>query len=199
MKELTLKEIEKLLGYKVKVVAEKPKKILKDIPVGEIAAFGDLEFIVLDQLGDCTYLLLKDFWKIDIFDGTSNNYAESKIRKDLNGEFYNKLESLVGWKNIIEHGVDLTTDDGRKDYGKVIDMVSLLTCDMYRKYVDVIDRYRITSNWTWLATAYSTKSNGHSSNVRCVDNFGTLLNNYCSYLLNGVRPFCIFKSDIFVS
>lgn len=198
MKELTLKEIEKLLGYEVKVVAEKPQKQLADIVARETFKVGDLEFIVLEHRDGQTAVLLKDFWKTDIFDNKSNNYANSKIRKDLNKEFYDQLKSLVGVDNIILHKVDLMSDDGRKDYGIVEDYVSLLTCDAYRKYVDIIDKHRITSNWWWLATAYSTESNGYSSDGRCVSRDGTLYSFYCNYYC-GVRPFCIFSSSIFVS
>lgn len=198
MKELTLKEIEKLLGYEVKVVAEKPQKQLADIVAGETFKVGNLEFIVLEHRNGQTAVLLKGFWKTDIFDNKSNNYTNSKIRKDLNKEFYKELKSLIGADNIILHKVDLISDDGRKDYGAVEDYVSLLTCDTYRKYVDIIDKYRITSNWWWLTTAYSTESNGYSSNVRCVYRDGTLYDNCCDGY-DGVRPFCIFKSSIFVS
>lgn len=198
MKEMTLKEIQKLLGYEVKIVVEKPQKQLADIPVGETFKVEDLEFIVLEHNHEQTAVLLKDFWKTDIFDSKSNNYANSKIRNDLNKEFYKDLKSIVGKDNIISHKVDLTSDDGRKDYETVEDYVSLLTCDMYRKYVNIIDKYRITSDWWWLATAYSTASNGYSSSVRCVTDDGTLNSNCCDNL-SGVRPFCILKSNIFVS
>ena len=198
MKEMTLKEIQSLLGYEVKIVAEKPQKQLVDIPAGETFKVGDLEFIVLEHHNGQTAILLKDFWKTDIFDSKSNNYANSKIRKDLNKEFYKELKSLVGEDNIISHKVDLTSDDGRKDYGMVEDYISLLTCDIYRKYVDTIDKYRITSDWWWLATAYSTESNGYGSYVRCVYYGGTLRNDFCNYR-SGVRPFCILKSNIFIS
>ena len=198
MKEMTLKEIQNLLGYEVKIVAEKQSKRLIDISIGETFKVGDLEFIVLDHQNGETSVLLKDFWKTDAFDANSNNYENSKIRRDLNEEFYTKLKFLIGENNIVPHKVDLTSDDGRKDYGTVEDYVSLLTCDLYRKYVYIIDKYRITNNWWWLATAFSTKSNGYSSFVRCVYYGGTLHYDYCGNRI-GVRPFCIFKSNIFVS
>ena len=200
MKELTVKEIESILGYEIKIVANKPAKQLADISAGETFKVGDLEFIVLKQHDNgTTSVLLKDFWKTDIFDDNSNNYADSKIRRDLNNDFYKKLKLIVGEDNIMNHQVDLVSDDGRKDYLVVLDNISLLTCDMYRKYVEIIDKYRITSDWWWLATAYSTKSNGYNSFVRCVNYVGAL--NYSGHCGDnrGVRPFCILKSNIFVS
>ena len=199
MKEMTLKEIQNLLGYEVKIIAEGTQRRLADINTGETFNIGDLEFIILEHHNGETSVLLKDFWNVDIFDNNTNNYADSKIRKNLNNEFYKKIKSFIGENNIILHSVDLTSDDGRKDYGMIKDYVSLLTCDLYRKYVDIIDKYRIKNNWWWLATAYSTKSNSYISFVRCVNSDGVL--DYDFYFNNniGVRPFCIFKSDIFVS
>ncbi len=171
---------------------------LKDITIGEIVKLGDLEFVVLEHNSDgTTALLLKDFWKTATFDDNSNNYSESNIRKDLNENFYKHLSDIVGSENIVKHTVDLTSDDGRTDYGSCEDYISLLTCDMYRKYVHILDEHR-PDNWWWLSTAYSTKSNGYDFSVRCVNNIGALGISGCNDSL-GVRPFCILKSNIFVS
>ncbi|MBR4973626.1 MAG: hypothetical protein IKY45_04085 [Clostridia bacterium] len=178
------------------------KVLLKDIEVGETFKVGTLEFIVLEHVmtddnKNVTYVLLKDFWKTTKFDSSFNNYKESEIRKDLNNNFYNELSGIVGTDNIVEHTVYLAADDGRTDYGHCEDNISLLTCEMYRKYVYVLEKYN-PKKWWWLATAYSTKSNGYETSVRCVDSSGTLssINRGSS---GGVRPFCILKSNIFVS
>ena len=196
-KEMTLQEIQDKLGYKVKIVDEKPKKKLVDIEVGKTFKVDDLEFIVLEHLEDDeTAIILKDFWKTDRFDKSTNDYEQSSIRKELNSEFFEQLGAIVGKENILLHRVDLTSDDGRVDYGCCHDVISLLTCDMYRKYVYILDKYK-PDDWWWLATAYSTKSNGYERSVRCVDYGGTLRSN--CYYYSGVRPFCILKSNIFVS
>ncbi len=176
------------------------KKFLFQIASGDTFKVGNFEFIVLAQnhvLGT-TEVLLIDFWKTTKFDDSTNNYKNSSIRKKLNSDFYDELANEIGVMNIIPHTVDLTADDGRKDYGMCDDSVSLLTCEQYRKYVDIIDRYMITSNWWWLATPYSTSSNGYDRTVRCVDDDGTLGSLNCRSGC-GVRPFCILKSGIFVS
>ena len=197
MKELTLKEIQKLLGYEVKIVADKPSRTLADVPVGETFKVDDMEFIVLEHTDDGTNVILKDFWKTAKFDDNTSNYAKSEIRKELNGEFYNKLAVLVGKRNIVEHTVDLTTDDGRKDYGNVTDDISLLTCDMYRKYVDILDKYN-PNKWWWLVTSWSTAANGYHCTVRCVNYDCTLDYINCDNYY-GVRPFCRLVSSISVS
>ena len=197
MKELTLKEIQNLLGYEVKIVADKPDRKLADVPVGETFKVGDLEFIVLEHTSTGTNVILEDFWKIDKFDDETSNYANSRIRNKLNFVFYSKLVDAIGKENILAHTVDLTTDDGRRDYGSVEDNISLLTCDMYRKYVTILDKYNPKKGW-WLATSYSTVSNGYDFIVRCVTGNGSL-DHYDCYNRLGVRPFCILKSNIFVS
>ena len=198
MKEMTLQEIQRLLGYEVKIVANKPQRQLSEVPVGETFKIGGMEFIVLEHCPDSrqTKVLLKDFWKKSQFDPKTNNYVNSKIRYELNNEFYRSIP--LSANDIVRHHVDLTSDDGRDDYGGVCDFVSLLTCDMYRKYVRILDKYR-PGGWWWLATPYSTKDNGYEYAVRCVFGNGTLVNDSCDNDFNGVRPFCIFNSSIFVS
>ena len=198
MKEMTLKEIQEALGYEIKIVEKKTQKQLAEYEPGEIAKLGDLEFIVLEQGDTYTKLLLKYFWKTAKFDDNTNNFAHSEICRDLNSDFYNQLSSVVGKENILSQRVDLTSDDGRKDYGVCPCSISLLTCDIYREFVEIIDKYRITSNWWWLSTPFSTASNGYNIAVRCAGNDGTLYRNLC-HNFSGVRPFCILKSNIFVS
>lgn len=195
-KEMTLQEIQEKLGCKIKIVDEKAKVKLSDIEVGKPFKVGYLEFVVLEHFSNITAVILKDFWKKASFDSDSNDYRSSDIRKDLNNDFHNQLSEIVGKENIIKHAVDLTSDDGRKEYEICMDYVSLLTCDLYRKYVNILDKYN-PRQWWWLATPYSTLKD-YNSLVRCVDYFGTLCHDFC-YSNYGVRPFCILKSDIFVS
>ncbi len=195
-KEMTLQEIQEKLGCKIKIVDEKAKIKLTDIEAGKTFKVGNLEFIVLEQLPMATAVILKDFWKTAQFDSKSNDYKSSDIRAELNEDFYNQLSEFVGKENIILHNVDLTSDDGREDYEECHDYISLLTCEQYRKYVSILDKHN-PKKWWWLATPYSTLSD-YNTLVRCVSNNGTL-NNFDCNRNNGVRPFCILKSNIFVS
>ena len=156
-----------------------------------------LNFVVLEHNEETTAVILKDFWKTAKFDNSFNDYKESEIRKDLNNAFYNELPGVVGVDNIVKHTVDLTADDGRTDYKQCEDNISLLTCDLYRRYVYILEKHN-PKKWWWLATAYSTKSNDYEIAVRCVNRGGTLYDLGCSDG-DGVRPFCILKSTIFVS
>ena len=113
-------------------------------------------------------------------------------------EFAEEIAAIVGEENLVEHTVDLTSDDGLKDYGKVKEKVSLLTTELYRRYVDVLDLDRFQKYW-WLATPYSAPKHEVSSWIKCVSPRGSIGNGGCYSDYGGVRPFLILKSDIFVS
>ena len=169
---------------------------LADIPNGSTFKVGKFEFIKLGDAadGETTAVILKEFvMKMEF--GKHNNYAKSDVRKYLNSDFLKELEKEVGASNIYEHKVDLTANDGLKDYGSVRDKVSLITAENYRRYREFLPGY---GDWWWTATPYSCESNGYTSDVCCVYYNGAL-DWYGCDCSKGVRPFCIFSSSIFVS
>ena len=169
---------------------------LADKKETETFKIGEYEFFVLEQLEGKTVVLLKDLLHTDELFGSNNNYAGSNV-DELCIKFGEVIENLVGADNLIEHTVDLTADDGLKCYGSVERKMSLLTANQYRKYVYAIDEHKI-DKWWWLATAYSTAKHDDTDWIKCVSPVGCVYDNFCS-LNSGVRPFCILKSDIFVS
>lgn len=176
---------------RVKDLFDKKVK-LASVPVGETFKIGDEEWIVLEHSGNTTACLRKDLLLVKFkFDDTTNNFSKSYINHFLNVHYKEKLQKLVG-NNLCEHTVDLTADDGLKDYKKCKAYVSLLTCEQYRKYTDIMLKYN-PKQWWWLATACSTPTRGYSELARyvCID--GTLHISYSNYN-GGVRPFCILKS-----
>ncbi len=172
---------------------------LSDIPEGETFKVGDYEFVVLEHLEDKTAVILKELLETSMKFGDTNNFSDEGcvIRKRLE-EFASELEEIVGADNLITHDVDLTADDGRKDYGKTTAKVSLLTCNLYRKYVEILDKHK-AKKWWWLVTPFSTPKHDPDNWVKgvapsgCVNRYGYYFN------VSGVRPFCIFNSNIFVS
>ena len=168
---------------------------LGKVAPGKVIKAGKYEFIVFKQMGDRTACLMR--YALDKrrkFDDNTVNYADSSIRKFLNTEFYEELAKEVGADNILEHAVDLTTEDGLKLYGSVTDKVSLITDQMYRDNRDVIGPN--LDAWWWTATACSKQET--CTFVRAVSNDGIL--GYYDYgIVGGVRPFCILKSNILVS
>lgn len=176
---------------------QKTETMLADVPAGEVAKISGQEFIVLEHIGEQTYLITKDFIKEKTeFSERNNNYDGSFV-DDICKDAEELLEDMVGKDNVVEFDLDLTSDDGLKDYGQIRRKVALMTADMYRKYVDILDKHN-PKKWWWLATPSSTKRHENDTLAKCVSPSGIIGNGNC-YGGNGVRPFCILKSDIFVS
>ena len=198
-----------LNGTKINLTDEQAEEIkrtfsvnqikLSDIPEGETFKVGDYEFIVLEHLEDKTAVILKELLETSMKFGDTNNFSDEGcvVRKRLE-EFASELEGIVGADNLITHDVDLTADDGLKDYGTTTAKVSLLTCNLYRKYVETLDNYKV-KKWWWLVTPFSTPKHDPDNWVKCVAPSGFVGDNGYYVNRNGVRPFCILKSDIFVS
>lgn len=168
---------------------------LADVAVSDTVKIGEHAFIVLEHAGDTTLLLRKDLLPDKQF-GENNNYNGSFVDEACNA-FADEIATLVGEDNVLLHTVDLTSDDGLKDYGEIQRKASLLTADMCRRYVEILDEHKPGNHW-WLATAHSTARHENDCWVKCVPPSGCI--NFVScYFDYGVRPFCILKSSIFVS
>ena len=174
-----------------------PETALAEVAVGGTFMIGGHEFVVLEQMDGAAAVILKELLHECMEFGSNNNFDGSGADKACR-EFADEISKIIGAENLVEHVVDLTSDDGLKDYGTIQRKVSLLTADLCRKYVEVLDQHKIDA-WQWLATPSSTKRHENDRWVKCVSPSGRLdCDNYV-YDYNGVRPFCILKSDIFVS
>lgn len=191
-------------GKKVELTKEQLKKLgivpetcyLSDD--GKIAHIGEYEFIVIktDEKLGTTALLLKDLLGEKVQFGSNNDFRTSNIIKILYG-FANEISEIIGDENLVDHIVDLTADDGLKCYGAITTRMSLLTAQMVRENVDILDEFKL-DKWWWTCTPYSTPRHEDSSWVKCVSPLGGVYRSiYDNYY--GVRPFCIVKSSIFVS
>ena len=169
---------------------------LKDIPEGEPFRIGNYEFVVLEHSKKTAAVIFKELLHKEKQFGKSNNYENSYV-DEICEKFGKEIAEAIGESNLIEHTVDLTSDDGLKDYSKIKRKMSLLTTELYRRHVEILDKYKI-ENWWWLATAYSTPTHEDDCWVKCVSPYGLISSDDCSND-GGVRPFCILNSDIFVS
>jgi hypothetical protein len=186
-----LSEIKKALGVKDRFYIEKNEK------GEEIAHVGEYDFLVLERSGDTVVVILKTIYKEEVKFGSDNDFRGSNVQK-ICREFAEKIISIVGEDNIVEHTVDLTSDDGLRDYGTIREKCSLLTTELYRRYVDILDLDRLDQYW-WLATPWSVPRHDCSLMVNVVSPRGGILNDFCGTGIHGVRPFLILKSDIFES
>ena len=123
-----------------------------------------------------------------------NDFAASDIREFLNGEFLHKLIAAGAPEAMFEYfNVDLTADDGLKDYGGDRVRVGLITCDEYRLLRGNIPE--LPNTWWWTATPDSPKN----PFVRYVYFDGTLSSDSACVGGGGVRPLCVLKSEILKS
>jgi hypothetical protein len=169
---------------------------LSDLKPKDEFKIGDEVYIVLEHTEAGTRVISKNFiYKMKF--GDNNNYAISTVRDKLNGEYYNKIASIVGENNIIPMKRDLTSLDGLDDYGTCVDNISLLSVSEYAKYHKILGLNSKYPDWWWLITSASTPSNGYSRGVCCVSSDGVPGWDGCDYS-RGVRPFLTLESSIFV-
>lgn len=168
------------------------------IAPSSVINYGGLDCIVLDVEQDKILVLAKEsIGNMPFDEGNSNNFPKGTLCKYLNGEFIKKLKANgADTSALIPTTIDLTSDDGLKDYGETTQKIFLLTCDMYRKYRSVIPNL---DDWWWLATAYSTESNGYANSARYVRSGGGLGYGNAYYGSIGVRPAFYLKSSILES
>lgn len=123
-----------------------------------------------------------------------NDFAASDICAYLNGEFLRRLIKAGAPEEMFEYfHIDLTAEDGLKNYGFDRVRIGLITCEEYRLLRGNIST--LPNRWWWTATP----SSPINSFVRRVNSDGTLGNGFAYYGSYGVRPVCVLKSEILVS
>lgn len=181
------------------------KKIaLKNAARGTAFDYAGQSWILLENDDGRALCLSKDIIETRAFDeGNCNNFAVASSKEYLNGAYLdNLLEDVNGPNAFLTTELDLTTDDGLKDYGTCTVTIFLLTVDQYRRNRDVIPN---ADDWWWLSTAFSTKSNGYESLARYVITDGALSRNGACYWNGacngnyGLRPACNLSSDLLIS
>ena len=169
---------------------------LGTLKAGAEFKLGDDVYIVLEQDGDNTKIISKEFLYTMVF-GESNDWRESDIREKLNGEHYGRISAIVGKENIVPMTRDLTAMDGSGSYGTCEDNISMLTFDEYRKYHEILGIDDVECpDWWYLITAASMRKD-YARCVCCVLSNGVPDWCDCGWSI-GVRPFCILKSSVLV-
>ena len=166
-------------------------KTIKDYHQGEHFVYGKKNCVVLEHMDDGTLCMVLDEDFKSAF-GETNNFAESELRKKLNGEYLDEwVKDGANRKSFVLMQVDLTANDGLKDYSTCECFLAPRTCDQHRKYRYLIPSPKI--DWEWEATAYSTKENGYSNFAYRVSVAGSLGFNGYGYVGGAyeVRP--LFK------
>lgn len=175
------------------------KKALKTAPCGTAFNYAGQRWIALehDPAGR-TLCLTEDITELRAFDENNcNDWSKSTSRTYLNGPFFDNLIDKAGSSSaFLDADVDLTADDGLKDYGTCKAIIFLLTLDQYRRNRDVIPN---ASDWWWLVTSFSTAANGSALSACGVRSDGALYRSNAYNGSDGLRPACYLDSDLLIS
>ena len=171
---------------------------LESLKAGETFCIGENDYIVIEQHEGKTKVISKDFIAEDReFADDTADYKTSGLRKYIEAEIQPTIENEVGTENLVEHTVSLTTVDGQNDYGELTCKVRPITFDEARQYNNLIVNKDL-NDWWWTCTAWTSPNREYNRSVAVV-----LPSGYVDYYncgsCNGVRPFFILKSNIFVS
>lgn len=198
MSKSNILELAKKLVAAIEKEDQKNKVMLKDIPVGGKFDTGIGRFIVLEQKEDCTAVITEDLYRGDVkFDDDCADYKKSSLRELCEGEILNEFSDEFGEENICTNEAGLVTVDGQEVFGKLLTKVRPLTFDEAREYNDLLVSKDLP-DWYWTCTPWSTRERGWEYSVAVVSPSGDIFDDSCGNC-NGVRPFCILKSNIFVS
>lgn len=193
-------EMARKLVKRLEEEEKKSKVKLCELHPGDTFKIGDHDFIVLDQneYAETTAVISKGFMKEDIvFDDDTRDYRKSNLRKVIEGDIQPIIEAEVGEENIVECSVDLTSVDMQEEFSRFKCKVRPITFDEVRKYNDLLVNKEL-NDWWWTCTPWSTAERGWEYSIAVVASSGFIYDRLC-IRNDGVRPFCILKSNIFVS
>ena len=175
------------------------KKALKAAARGTVFPYAGEKWVALehDPAGRTLCLRLDLIPDKPFDENNCNNFALSSSKAWMNGPYLdNLIDAVKGPHAFLATELDLTADDGLKDYGACTVTIFSLTVDQYRRNRDVIPN---ADDWWWLSTATSTAANGSARDARVVWSDGTLnWNSACSGSY-GLRPACYLDSDLLIS
>ena len=180
--------------------AEKNNKVqLSELKAGEVFKIGEHDFIVLEQFAGTTRVISKNLMAENVtFDTNTRNYENSSLKKYIENNIQPIIEAEVGEENIVTSVVDLISVDMQNEFSDKCECaVRPLTFDEARKYNNLLVNNDL-DDWWWTCTPWSTSSRGYSRSIAVVSPCGFIRGDYCISDI-GVRPFCILKSNIFVS
>lgn len=193
-------EMARKLVKRLEEEEKKSKVQLCELHPGDTFKIGDHDFIVLDQseYTETTAVISKGFMaKNIVFDDDTRDYRKSNLRKAIEEDIQPIIEWEAGEENIVECSVDLTSVDMQEEFSSFKCKVRPITFDEARKYNNLLVNNEL-DDWWWTCTSWSTAERGWKYSIAVVASSGGIGNWNCNGD-GGVRPFCILKSNIFVS
>lgn len=171
---------------------------LSEIPVGGKFDTGIGRFIVLEQKGEKTAVITEELYRKDVrFDDDSNEYFTSELSDLFEEEIFPEFKEEFGAENLCDATTSLVTVDMQNKDEELHAKARPLTFEEARKYNELLVNKDLP-DWYWTCTAWSTEERGWPYSVAVVSPSGGINRIGCN-VSDGVRPFCILKSNIFVS
>lgn len=127
--------------------------------------------------------------------GDTNDYTKSDLRVAVDEWLEELGESGVNLDLIEPREIDLTTLDGRANYGKLEVKAAPLTLDEARMYAKFIPK---SNDWSWLATGWGAPGMNGSARAFGVGSNGDWSGSYCSDS-GGIRPALVISSSLLTS
>lgn len=157
---------------------------------------GKRKYKVLERYGDTTKIISLDLVKENVEFGDTSDYKKSNVKKLCDTEILKDFEKEFGAGNIETHTADIITADGQR-LGTVDCKIRPITFDEARRYTDITPNNDL-NDWYWTLSPWSTEERGWKKSITIVSPSGSF--NFGNFsFVNGVRPVCILKSNIFVS
>ena len=174
------------------------KVLLSSLNPGDSFVAGEEEFIALDhEYNGGTLAITKGFVTDESVEfGKSTDYGSSNLKKVIENNIENQLIAKMGKENFIKHEVSLESVDGQNKSKVTEEIFRPITFDEARKYNDLLVCNKL-NDWWWTITPCSTSDRGWNSSAVVAPD-GYVHDSSCSCNI-GVRPVCIFNSNIFVS
>ena len=173
---------------KIKTAIQNAKRPdFSKIKDGEHFMYRGIEFIRLGlEQGGVLCMTAKPIAEEAFDPDGCNNWAKSRARKKLNTEFLARMDE----NDLLPFESDLTADNGDTAYGKCVDKIGILSCDLYRKYRKIVPLF---DEWMWTCTPWhcGTPHSGIAVGVRLVLSDGTMYRHNASGA-TGLAPACIF-------
>ena len=187
-------------NQQTEMVADNQGKVeLSTLVAGETFKLGEHDFVVLKQEQGETHVISKHFMATSKqFDEDTKDYNKSSLKRFIETEIQPVIEAEVGAENLIEHEVDLISVDMQQEFEPCRCKVRPITFDEAREHNNLLVNKEL-SDWWWTCTPWSTEERGWKYSIAVVSPSGSINCNYFYYDYSGVRPFCILKSNIFVS
>lgn len=192
-----IKLVEKALEI-LKSEEKKEKVILGSLKPGETFMIGEHEFIVLEQNYETTNVISKNLMAENVqFDKNTKDYNKSALKRYIEEEIRPIILENIGAGNLVEHSVALTSVDNQSEFNDCICDIRPITFDEAREYNDLLVNEDLPEYY-WTITPWTTPERGWGYSMAVVSPSGNFSSRSC-YGGSGVRPFCILKSNIFVS